>query len=132
LPPHLPRVETVVDVEDKRCPRFGGPMHVIGADVAEMLDVVSALYQGKVIRRLRCECRDCEGAVVQPPAPERPLTGGMSTEALLAQVLAPSTAIIVCPEHTNSDGGWRYIGDEGRSLGTDDQESVPNQRELLS
>ena len=40
LPAHLPRVEIVVDVEDKRCPCCGGAMHVIGEDVAEMLDVV--------------------------------------------------------------------------------------------
>src|SRR6516165_10258526 len=52
LPAHLPRVEIVIDVEDKRCPCCGG-----------------------------------EGAVVQAPAPERPLTGGMASEAVLAQVL---------------------------------------------
>ena len=87
LPPHLPRVEVVIDVEDKRCPCCGGAMHVIGENVAEMLDVVPAVYQVKVIRRPRYGCRGCEGAVVQVPAPERPLTGGMATEALLAQVL---------------------------------------------
>jgi transposase len=87
LPAHLPRVEVVIDVEDKRCPYCGGAMHVIGEDVAEMLDVVPALYQVKVIRGPRYGCRGCESAVVQAPAPERPLTGGMATEALLAQVL---------------------------------------------
>ena len=76
LPPHLPRVEIVVDVEDKRCPCCGGAMHVIGEDVAEMLDVVPAFYQVKVIRRPRYGCRGCEGAVAQAPAPERPLTEG--------------------------------------------------------
>jgi transposase len=87
LPAHLPRVEIVVDVEDKRCPCCGGAMHVIGEDVAEMLDVVPAVYQVKVIRRPRYGCRGCESTVGQAPAPERPLTGGMATEALLAQVL---------------------------------------------
>jgi transposase len=87
LPAHLPRVEIVVDVEDKRCPCCGGAMHMIGEDVSEMLDVVPALYRVKVIRRPRYGCRGCEGAVVQAPAPERPLTGGMASEALLAQVL---------------------------------------------
>ena len=52
-----------------------------------MLDVVPAQYQVKVIRRPRYACRACEEAVVQAPAPERPITGGMATEALLAQVL---------------------------------------------
>ena len=87
LPAHLPRVEIVVDVQDKRCPCCGSPMHVIGEDAAEMLDVVPAVYQVKVIRRPRYGCRGCESTVVQAPAPERPLTGGMATEALLAQVL---------------------------------------------
>jgi transposase len=32
-------------------------------------------------------CRACEGAVVQAPAPERPIDGGLATEALLAHVL---------------------------------------------
>ncbi len=87
LPAHLPRVEIVIDVEDKRCPCCGGAMHVIGEDVAEMLDVVPALYRVKVIRRPRYGCRGCECAVVQAPAPERPITGGMASEAVLAQVL---------------------------------------------
>ena len=87
LPAHLPRVEIVIDVEDKRCPCCGAAMHVIDEDVSEMLDVVPALYRVKVIRRPRYGCRGCESAVVQAPAPERPLTGGMATEALLAQVL---------------------------------------------
>ena len=87
LPAHLPRVEMIIDVEDRRCPCCGGAMHVIGEDVSEMLDVVPALYRVKVIRRPRYGCRGCESAVVQAPAPERPLTGGMATEAVLAQVL---------------------------------------------
>src|SRR5438552_15792263 len=73
--------------EDKRCPCCGGAMHVIGEDVAEMLDVVPALYRVRRIRRPRYGCRGCESAVVQAPAPERPLTGGIATEAMLAQVL---------------------------------------------
>jgi len=87
LPPHLPRYEVIVDIDDKSCPCCGGPLHVIGEDVSEMLDIVPAQYRVKVIRRPRYGCRGCEGAVVQAPAPERPLTGGIATEAVLAQVL---------------------------------------------
>src|SRR4051794_35282609 len=43
LPAHLPRVEVLVDVEDKGCPCCGGAMHVIGEDTSEMLDVVPAV-----------------------------------------------------------------------------------------
>ena len=87
LPAHLPRIELIVDVEDKSCPCCGGAMHVIGEDRAEMLDYVPAQLRVKVIRRPRHGCRACEGAVVQAPAPERPIDGGMATEALLAHVL---------------------------------------------
>src|SRR3954462_11224327 len=86
LPAHLPRVEVLVDVEDKGCPCCGGAMHVIGEDASEMLDVVPAVLRVRVIRRPRYGCRACEGAVVQAPAPERPVTGGMATEALLPHV----------------------------------------------
>src|SRR3954467_14526173 len=88
LPAHLPRVEVLVDVGDKSCPCCGGALHVIGEDTSEMLDIVPAQLRGGVTRRPRYACRACEGAVVQAPAPERPITGGMATEALLAHVLA--------------------------------------------
>ncbi len=87
VPAHLPRVEVLVDIEDKTCPCCGGSLHAIGEDTSEMLDIVPAQLQVKVIRRPRYACRACEEAVVQAPAPERPITGGMATEALLAHVL---------------------------------------------
>ncbi|WP_428483621.1 IS66 family transposase [Rhodopila sp.] len=87
LPAHLPRVEVVIDVEDKACPCCGGTLHPIGEDRAEMLDYVPAQLRVRVIRRPRYGCRACEQAVVQAPAPERPIDGGMATEALLAHVL---------------------------------------------
>src|SRR4051812_6336468 len=87
LPAHLPRVEILVDVEDKTCPCCGGALHAIGEDREEMLDIVPAVLRVRVIRRPRYGCRACEEAVVQAPAPERPVTGGMATEALLAHVL---------------------------------------------
>src|SRR3954466_9676292 len=92
LPAHLPRVEVLVDVEDKACPCCGGAMHVIGEDTSEMLDIVPAVLRVRVIRRPRYGCRACEEAVVQTPAPERPVTGGMATEALLAHVLVAKYA----------------------------------------
>ena len=92
LPAHLPRVEVLVDLEDKSCPCCGGAMHVIGEDTSEMLDIVPAQLRVKVIRRPHYACRACEEAVVQAPAPERPITGGMATEALLAHVLVAKYA----------------------------------------
>src|SRR3954470_13415839 len=87
LPAHLPRVEVLVDLEDKSCPCCGRDLHAIGEDTSEMLDIVPAQLRVKVVRRPRYACRTCEEAVMQVPAPERPITGGMATEALLAHVL---------------------------------------------
>src|SRR4051795_928670 len=87
LPAHLPRVEVLLDVEDKSCPCCGGAMHVIGESREEMLDIVPAQLRVRGIRRPRYACLACQEAVVQAPAPERPITGGMATEALLAHVL---------------------------------------------
>src|SRR5690349_18226245 len=92
LPAHLPRVEILVDVADKTCPCCGGALHAIGESREEMLDIVPAQLRVKVIRRPRYACRACEEAVVQAPAPERPITGGMATEALLAHVLVAKYA----------------------------------------
>lgn len=87
LPAHLPRYEVVVDIESKDCPCCGGALHLIGEDRSEMLDLVPAQLRVKVLCRPRYGCRTCEGAVVQAPAPERPVDGGMATEALVAHVV---------------------------------------------
>src|SRR4051794_32885764 len=87
LPAHLPRVEVLVDVEDKSCPCCSGALHVIGEDTSETLDLVRAVLRVRVVRRPRYGCRACEGAVVQAPAPERPITGGVAGRAPLAHVV---------------------------------------------
>ena len=89
LPPDLPEIEQVVDVadEDKTCPCCGGARHVIGEDVSRRLDIVPVQYRILVTRRPRYGCRSCETGVVQAPAPEHVVEGGLPTEALVAQVL---------------------------------------------
>ena len=86
LPDHLPRVETILDIEDKACPCCAGALHVIGEDRAERLDVIPARFQVLVVRRPRYGCRTCEGVVLQAPAPARLIEGGMPTEATVAHV----------------------------------------------
>src|SRR3954447_11251810 len=73
LPEHLPRVEVVVDIADKACACCGASLHTIGEDRSEMLDYVPAQIRVQLIRRPRYGWRACEGAVVQAPAPERPI-----------------------------------------------------------
>jgi transposase len=87
LPAHLPRFEVIIDVGSKDCPCCGGALHVIGEDRSEQLDIVPSQLRVKVVCRPRYACRACEGAVVQAPAPERPIDGGMATEALIAHVV---------------------------------------------
>jgi transposase len=53
LPAHLPRVEVIIDVDDKACPCCGGSLHPIGEDRAEMLDYIPAQMRVRVIRRPR-------------------------------------------------------------------------------
>jgi len=67
-------------------------LHLIGEDTSEMLNLVPAQLRVKVIRRPRYGCRTCAEAVVQAPAPERPIDGGMATEALVAHVLVSKFA----------------------------------------
>jgi transposase len=92
LPAHLPREEVVVDPEDKACPCCGGAMHAIGEDVAERLDVTPARFKVVVTRRPKYACRACAEGVVQAPAPERLVEGGLPTERLVAHVLAAKYA----------------------------------------
>jgi transposase len=92
LPAHLPREEVVVDLEDKACPCCGGAMHAIGEDVAERLDVTPARFKVVVTRRPKYACRACAEGVVQAPAPERLVEGGLPTERLVAHVLAAKYA----------------------------------------
>jgi transposase len=87
LPAHLPRYEVVIDVENHACPCCGGALHVIDELRTEQLDMVPAQLRVRVTRRPRYACRACEGAVVVAPAPERPIDGGMATEALVAHVV---------------------------------------------
>jgi transposase len=92
LPAHLPRVETVIDIEDKTCPHCSGGLHLIGEDRADQLDIVPAQLRVLVIRRPKYACRACEDVVVQAPAPARLIEGGMPTEATVAHVVVAKYA----------------------------------------
>ena len=92
LPIHLPRVHVTIEPEDLTCPCCRLPMHAIGADVSERLDVIPAQFRVLVTRRPKYACRACEEAVVQAPTPERLIKGGLPTEAMVASVLVSKYA----------------------------------------
>jgi transposase len=92
LPAHLPRVDVTIDPEDTNCPCCRSPMHVIGEETSERLDVIPAQLRVIVTHRPKYACRGCEDAVVQAPAPERLIKGGLPTEALVAHILVAKYA----------------------------------------
>ena len=79
LPPHLPRIERVIEPKSTLCPCGCGEMTKIGEDVSERLDVVPAQLRVLVTRRPRYACRHCSGAVAQAHAPEQVVPAGLPT-----------------------------------------------------
>ncbi len=92
LPAHLPHIDVTITPEDTNCPCCRAPMHVIGEETSKRLDVVPAQFRVIVTHRPKYACRACTDAVVQAPAPERLIKGGLPTEALVAFVLVAKYA----------------------------------------
>jgi transposase len=92
LPAHLPRLDVTIEPDDTNCPCCRSPMHVIGEETSERLDVIPAQFRVIVTHRPKYACRACEEAVVQAPAPERLIKGGLPTEAMVAYVLVAKYA----------------------------------------
>ncbi len=87
LPKHLPRIVETLAPEATHCPCCAGALVEIGSDDSERLDIVPAQYRVIVTRRPKMVCRGCAGTVLQQPAPERLIKGGLPTEALVAHVI---------------------------------------------
>jgi transposase len=92
LPAHLPHVDVTIEPEDTNCPCCNAPMHLIGEETSQRLDVVPAQFRVIVTHRPKHACRACEQAVVEAPAPERLIKGGLPTEAMVAYVLVAKYA----------------------------------------
>jgi transposase len=86
LPAHLPRLHETIAPEDTNCPCCRAPMHVIGEETCERLDVIPAQYRVIVTHRPKLACRACE-KIVEAPAPEHLIKSGIPTEAMVASVL---------------------------------------------
>lgn len=86
LPDHLPRSRTEHLPTCSGCPQCGGALKHLGEDVSEELEYVPARF--RVVRHVRPKfaCGRCE-AIVQAPAPSRPIMGGLPGPGLLAHVL---------------------------------------------
>lgn len=80
-----PRERIVLD-PGEQCPSCGGALRLVGEDVSEILDFIAAKLKVIETVRLKKSCRCCE-AMVQPPAPTRPVARGMAGPGLLAHIL---------------------------------------------
>lgn len=92
LPAALPRIERVIEPENLDCPCGCGPLHKIGEDRTERLDIVPAQLRVIVTIRPKYACRGCTDGVTQAPTPAYLIPGGLPTEATLAQVLVSKYA----------------------------------------
>lgn len=86
LPARIPRVEKIIDLpeKDKFCPVSGKPLHRIGEEVTEQLDIVPAKIQVlKIIRpKYACSCGECTPKSM--PLPPQPIHKSMASPGLLA------------------------------------------------
>jgi transposase len=92
LPEHLPEVDVTIEPVSMACPCCQGALHKIGEEASRRLDVIPVQYRILVTHRPKYACRACEGTIVQAPAPERLISGGLPTEAMVASVLVAKYA----------------------------------------
>ena len=94
FPESLPRDEKRLLPAAPCCPNCGGSLSYLGEDTAEQLELMRSAF--RVIRTVREKhaCTQCD-AIVQAPAPSRPIERGIAGPGLLARVLTSKYA-----EHT--------------------------------
>lgn len=92
LPEGLPRIEEVIEPDSLDCPCGCGPMHRIGEDRSERLDIVPAQFRVIVTVRPKYACRVCTDGVAQMPAPPRLIESALPTEALIAHIMVSKYA----------------------------------------
>ena len=86
LPASLPRIEQVIEPENKVCTCGCTRLVAIGEDRSERLDVIPAQFRVIVTVRPRYACSRCDAGILQAPAPPHLIEGGLPTEALMAHV----------------------------------------------
>lgn len=83
--PDTPRERHEMDPGDT-CPDCGGALRLVGEDVSQLLDMITAQMKVIDVARLKKSCRCCE-KMVQCPAPSRPIPGSLAGPSLLAFIL---------------------------------------------
>lgn len=85
LPPNLPRVDVVIDLENKFCPQDGEELKCIGEEISEKLEIIPAKV--RVIRTIKKKysCPACETISVAP-APAELLPKSNASASVLAYI----------------------------------------------
>lgn len=88
LPAYLPREEVIHDLAeaDKRCPRDGTRLEVMGEQTSEQLDIVPAQIRVLHHRRLTYACPCCHTHIVTAPMPAQPIPKSQASAGLLASI----------------------------------------------
>lgn len=86
LPERLEREERVYVPDAEDCPQCGGHLKPLGEDVSEQLEYVRAHFRVIRHRRPKLACACCY-AIVQQPAPSRPIERGLPGPHLLAHLI---------------------------------------------
>ena len=89
LPAHLPRIREEHDIpeEEKVCSCCHNPLHRMGEEISEQLDIIPAKVQ--VIQHVRPKyaCRTCEEGVKTAALPPQPIPRSIATAGLLAYIV---------------------------------------------
>jgi len=83
--PDTPRERRELD-PGEICPDCGGTLRLVGEDVSQILDMITARLKLIEVARPKKSCRCCE-KMVQCPAPTRPIPGSLAGPSLLAFIL---------------------------------------------
>lgn len=83
--PDTPRERRELDPGES-CPDCGRALRLVGEDVSQILDMITARLKLIDVARPKKSCRCCE-KMVQCPAPTRPIPGSLAGPSLLAFIL---------------------------------------------
>ena len=89
IPAELPREDILHDVPDdqKFCPHDQTPLHLIGDELHEQLDIIPAQVKVLRHRRLKYACPCCQQYVITATKPAQPIEKSFAAPGLLAYIV---------------------------------------------
>jgi len=89
LPAELPRRDNIIEVPEaeRACPRCGDERAVIGQDISEVLELITAKLYVRSDKREKRACVTCEAAVIRAPRGDKIVAGGQLGCSIGAQIV---------------------------------------------